>query len=475
MGKRIQYTLKLNPSTIISTALLLLVLLGIGGAIMYYIALIVIVYVSVTNTIDFIWLMMLNQLAIYELGNPYTVVLGVSFYHTDIFLVACAVYILRQALSSSRAHFSKQVRNTVIVASTVVFFGVYNGVINGALFKNVMREINYMGPYMLVAVTTNAVKTKEQILRFTSKIVHLGVALSILGIAMRIVGVENLSGFPGSESVGTTGGVVSRAYGLSGATSFMIATLFILLATIKTESRKRLINVTDNVRITSIVLALIQLLLLFARSLFLGVAAGLVALIPVSGSKRMLKILLALLAAVSALYLFSAITRSRITDSIADRYLSVVSTKYGGESAQANIDYRTDEMAEVWESLSWGERIFGMGLGTRLSIEVLARIDVISYHNAYAQAIQKIGIVGLMVYISFILVTYNELLAMKKYIVYSSDLYPIACGFYVTFIALAIWGSGTMGMPLRANVVACVSLGVFFRIGIQARRLKQTR
>lgn len=455
---------KVPALTLLSVLLLAGILSGIQSSLLYLAASMSLIFLIHRNPIHFIWLMIFDALAIYELNNPSTIILDINYYHSDIFIVAGLFYLIRKIFSTGLARFPKEIRATFILFVVVVSLGVFNGLINGVAVRNLMRELSSFGRYLAVPIAVTVFKTPSQIKIFAKRISWLGIAMAVLGISMRLLRIENVSGFPGSSGVSTAFGMQSRAYGLSGGTSLMVASLFLLMSSGYSIIKSKF------GRVSALILNVSQLLLLFARSLILGVASGFAVLAIVSGAKRAATTFVIVTVSILSLYAFSSLFETDIGSAVSDRYLSIVSTRFGGDRAQANIEWRKNELEELWEALNWTERIIGVGMGSRLSITILDVQEVPVFHNSYANCIQKIGLVGLFAYVIFLFSIIRVAIRLKVIATSDTNLYHLGIAFIATFIALAIWGSGAMGMPLNANLVACLSLGIFIRVVLILRR-----
>ena len=448
------------PLTFISTALLSVIMFGISSsALLYIMTVISIVFLARKNTIHFLILMLFSEIAYIELGQPHTDAFGFNFYVSDIFILSCIVYMIISIFNSGISNYSKSVKISFRFFIFLFFIGVLQGLINGVELRNLMRDISNFGGYMTIPIALNAFKTKLQVKGFSRLIIKIGILMALLGISMRVLGIENLAGFPGSAGVGTSFGRFSRAYGLSGGTSFMVATLFLLVssygASFKTHLRE----------LAGIAITFSQILLLFARSLFLGIASGFAVLFLTSGVRSTLLTIFVAILALMVIYIVSELMyEDDYVFAITDRYLSIVSNRFGDEAALANIARRENEFVGVWNSLPWSEKIFGLGIGSRIEVTVGEYQELSSYHNSYATCIKEIGMLGVIAFILFIFATIKEAIRIRRFSGNDRDLYRNAIGFISTFIALAIWGSGTMGMPLNANVLACISLGIALRI-----------
>ena len=452
--------------TVITTLLLSAIMFGLSNSVVVYIfTVIAVVLLAKNHTIHFLLLMLFSRLAYYELGRPSTNALGFNLYIPDIFVLACIVYLISDIFKFGLTKYSNKVMTPYKLFLLVFLFGIIQGMINGVELRNLMRDVSAFGGYFAIPVALNAFRDEMQIHKFTRLIVRIGILMAILGISMRVLGIENLTGFPGSAGVGTAFGRFSRAYGLSGGTSFMVAAIFLLI------SSSGIILKTYLREVVAIVFTFTQLLLLFARSLFLGITSGFIVLFLTSGSRITVFIIIIILLSFVLIYLVSELVfEIDYMPAVADRYLSIISDKFGDERALANIASRKNEFIAVWNSLSWNERVFGLGVGARILVDSDENTDASGYHNSYATCIQSIGLIGLFAYAIFLFSTIREAIRLKRLASIDRHLYRLGAGFLCVFIALAIWGSGAMGMPLNANVLACVSLGVSLRIFLILRK-----
>jgi len=458
--------LQLPLLTVLTTVLLGIIMLGLSrSAVLYIITAIAAVLLARTHTIHFLLLMLISGIAYYELGRPYTDAFGFNFYLPDIFIIACIAYLIIVSFGFGIAKPSGTIMTTYKLFLLVFLLGAIHGLINGVELRNLMRDISGFGGYLTIPVALNAFRNEKQIYKFARLIMRIGILMAAIAIIMRVLGIENEIGFPGSGEVGTAFGRFSRAYGLSGGTSFMVAALFLLMSLsgmyLKTHFRD----------LAAKALIFAQLLLLFARSLFLGIASGFAVLFITSGSRITVSTLLLIVLAFMLIYVVSElIFEIDYIPAIADRYLSIVSERFGDEAALANIQRRENEFIGAWNELSWNERTIGLGVGSRIVVSVGEGKEVSGYHNSYATCIQQIGLIGLFVYMLFLFSTIREAIRVKHLPSTDRQLYGVGVGFLCGFIALAIWGSGAMGMPLNANVLACVSLGMVLRIFLILRK-----
>ncbi|MBN2860287.1 MAG: hypothetical protein JXK93_08510 [Sphaerochaetaceae bacterium] len=450
--------------SIVSYILLAVILAGAHNPLLYITATIAISFLVFMRPIHFIWLMLFDTIANYELNNPSTLIGGINYYHTDIFIFAAAYFLLVRVLGRGSLRFPGRIRAAFFLFLFIVFLGVLNGLVNGVAPRNLMRELSAFGGYLFVPVAASAFRTTRDIKQFARRIAWMGLFLALLGITMRILGIENTTGFPGSAGVSTAIGTQSRAYGLSGGTSFMIASLFLLIS-----SSNSLIRSAYR-RASTVFVVFTQVLLLFARSLMVGVASGFAMLALASGTRKAISSIALIVLALLPLYVFSSVFQTNLGSAVSDRYLSVLSTRYGGERAQANITRRTNEFSELWARLNWKERVIGLGMGSRLSITVLDQTEVQVFHNSYANCIQKVGMIGLLIYVLLMFSIVRQAMRLKQNRNVDDELYRLGIGFVATFTALAIWGSGAMGMPMNANLLACVSLGIFIRTVLILRK-----
>jgi hypothetical protein len=333
------------------------------------------------------------------------------------------------------------------------------GLVAGYPTRNVFRDVGPVLGYLLVLLGYNAINDDRSFRRWALAFLALGLLTALYALLMRAFGIEAQFGFTGSDTAETAAGVATRAYGFAGATTFYVSAFFLGATTLVAMRQPRLSSNLGMIAVT--VVTLVQTLLLFGRGLILGLVAGLATVFLSLSSSARLRLTIAAGAVLVFLLFVAPIIRLPFAEEIISRYASIINPSSAGISAALNAQARNDELDQVWAKLNAAERIVGRGLGARLPVALqLGSVVVVEvYHNSIADALLKIGLLGLAIYFWLTLSVVLYMTQMVKTTTLSPTL-VWALGLSAAYIALAVAGWGALGMPLRATLAPSLILGM---------------
>jgi hypothetical protein len=348
------------------------------------------------------------------------------------------------------------------IEAVVGFFSRYS-------LRNILRDMSAVLGYAMIWIGYSVVREWRVLHRWVTVFLAIGFLTAVLALGMRVLGIEMPTGFEGSEVAYTAFGTVSRAYGLPGAVGFYIIGVCIGVALVIQSPRSggqpralMLWAVSGT--------CLLQILLMFGRSLFLGMLSGLALMALAWSSKYRLQLVIAGVAVAFLVLVVAPALEIPYAAEVTNRYLSIVDPEAGGLSAQATFQWRQDEARGVWEALGSWERIVGRGFGARLLVTVVGGVEVESFHNSIAEMLLKVGLVGLAIYAWFVIQAVREAVETMR-----QPGRPLVKAVYLAlvaaFLGILVWGMGSIGMPFRANLAACLALGM----GLRCRELLQSR
>ncbi len=388
---------------------------------------------------------------------------GMNVYLTDVLLAMGILYLFITYLKPHKKLYPTLISKPLLAFILLGFLQLILGMLlSGNEIRHSLRDTAAVSGYLMVFVAYTVFSSRKAVNRWVKILLLIGSLTATYAIIMRVMGIQAL-GFEGSERVGTSLGYVSRAYGLAGATPFIFISFFLCFSMLIQRTQPK--HLSFWYRMATIV-SLVQLLLLFGRSVFVGLIGGLM-VVGITLRKRTRGKFLAVVALAGLLlFIVAPSLEVPLSDELSDRYLSIIDREAGGLSAQSNIEWRQRELQGIWEALDPLERITGKGLGSRIMVSLFTGVDVEGYHNSFAEILLKMGLIGMLVYAWFIICMMIEM--RRTYAIPILSRYKsIYIGCIAAFISILIWGFGTGGMPLNASIPAAIGLG----LGLSARQL----
>jgi hypothetical protein len=333
------------------------------------------------------------------------------------------------------------------------------GIVGGYPLRNIFRDVAGISGYLMVLIGYNVVRDRQALRRWATVLFVAGSLASAYAIAMRLLGIETVTGFEGSATASTIFGPVTRAYGLPGATAFYLVPIFIgtvfLVQRTPLWSKRR-----GSVLGVGVALCFLEILLLFGRTLFLGMLSGILVLGVAWSASRRVKLIMVGTIITLVVFILAPTLDLPYADEISDRYLSIIFPSSGGWKAQETLQGRQDELQEVWATTNAWEKIVGRGLGVRHLAIYAPREEM--YHNSIAETILKMGVAGVVIYGWFIV---QMVLETIKTLRRKADpwLQALYLALVAYFVATMVWGFGTAGMPFVASTTASILLGMALR------------
>ena len=384
---------------------------------------------------------------------------GMNVYPSD-FLIMLALIVIALVAWQRRLEWPRsRLVLPLVLFLVLVGFETGAGFLRGYALRSILRDVANALGYIMVMVGFNLVRDKRTLGRWAMVLFVAGSLTAAYAIAMRVLGIETVRGFEGSDTANTIYGQVSRSYGLPGAASFYLFAFFIGAALLA-ERASLWASSGWTVLGVGTVLCFVQILLLYGRSLFLGVLAGVTLMALTWPASRRVKMAVVGIVAALAVFVVAPQLNVPYTAPMADRYLSIVSRTAGGAAAYDTIRDRQNELRVVWTVSGFWEKIVGFGLGARHLAVYADREEV--YHNAIAETIFRMGVLGVAIFVWFMAQMVRE---TAETVHWKGDpsLQAFHLALMASFMATVVWGLGTAGMPFAANATVCAALGMALR------------
>ncbi len=386
---------------------------------------------------------------------------GFNIYYTDIILILVLFLALIYMLSGKWEWPHHRIMIPILIFMGVAVIDIVRGYFTGNSIRNVARDFGNLLPYAVSFFIYNIVRDRRTLIRWVWILIVLSAVTAAISLIMRILGIQTTFGFEGFATSDTALGEVNRAYGLSGAIPFYMFGFFMGIAIMFTNARKLFLFKFINLLVATII-SLGALLLLFIRSYYLGLLAGIAIMIWLFKGLQRWSVIISGVIIFMLIFVIGPYLDIPITAMLANRFISTFIPSAAGSMAEMNAQVRFIEMQTVLSSLKSIELVFGNGLGSVLAVTLPLGNIVTNYHNSIAALVLKMGIFGGLIWIGFPLMLVHKASGLKNK---NGDQFAktIFLGLTSFIIAWAVGSSSAAGMPMIVTLTESVVIGLMLR------------
>ena len=390
------------------------------------------------------------------------VLFGFNIYSQDIILLIIVILTLVAMLTGRWEWPQNRMMIPILIFMGLAVIDAARGYLAGNAFRNIARDFANLLPYMMGFFFYNIVRDRRTLIRWIWVLMILGTATATFALVMRLLGIQTTFGFEGFSTSETSLGEVTRAYGLAGATPFYMFGLFLGIAILFIYTRNLSIFCFISLLVATMT-CLGALLLLFIRSYFLGLLAGIALFIWSFTGLQRWKVTITVVVVFLLIFVLGPYLGIPFTAMLTNRFMSIFIPSAAGIGAEMNTQVRIIELQTVLNSLKPIGLIFGNGLGSLLQVRLPMGNVTTDYHNSFAALLLKMGILGGLFWIGFPAMLMRKASKMK-----SKKVDPIAKAIFlglISFIVAWAFGSSTAaGMPMVVTLTESMIIGMMLRI-----------